>query len=60
MKSFFKLALSAVVQGRQRQARRLAIEELDARTLRDIGLEEEAERARRRALRDRLYLGTYY
>lgn len=60
MKSFLKLALSAMVQARQQQVRRLAIEELDAHTLRDIGLEDEAARARRRARRDRLYLHTHY
>ncbi len=60
MKSFLKLALSAVVQARQQQVRRLAIEELDAHTLRDIGLEDEAARARRRARRDRLNLSRHY
>ena len=60
MKSILKLALSAFVQAREQQARRRAIQELDAHTLRDIGLEDEAARARRRARRDRLHFGIDY
>ncbi len=58
MKRFLKLALSALVRAREKQAHKIALEQLDAHILRDIGFEQEAALARRRATRDRL-LGTY-
>ena len=60
MKSFFKRLLAALAQAQQERARRAAFEQLDAHTLRDIGLEHEAERAQRRALRERLQFSIYY
>jgi hypothetical protein len=60
MKTIFRRALGAFVAARTEQARRAAFARLDAHTLRDIGFEEEADRARRRAMRDRLQFSVYY
>ena len=60
MRSIVTLLLRSLAEAQRRRARRLALEELDVHTLRDIGLEREAERARIRARRDRLQLSVYY
>jgi hypothetical protein len=48
MKKILKLVWNAIKAVRLEQARARLIEELDERTLRDIGLEAEANRARSR------------
>jgi hypothetical protein len=48
MKRIFKLAVEAFVAARHERARGRLLLELDERTLRDIGLEHEANRARER------------
>ena len=60
MKRMLKQVLQALMSAQERRARRAALEQLDAHTLRDIGLEHEAERARRRARRERLQFSVYY
>jgi uncharacterized protein YjiS (DUF1127 family) len=60
MNRILKLFRAALSSARQQRARRSALEQLDAHTLRDIGLEHEAERARRRSTRERLQFGIYY
>ena len=60
MKSFFKRLLEVIARVQQERLRRAAFAELDAHTLRDIGLEHEADRARRRAVRERLQFNAYY
>ena len=49
MLDFIKRAIAAYSRARQRRAREQVIEMLDERTLRDIGLEAHANRARDRA-----------
>jgi hypothetical protein len=48
MKRIFRLAIDAFASARYERARARLISELDERTLRDIGLEHEANRARER------------
>jgi hypothetical protein len=60
MKRIFRLALHAFAAAREEQARRAAFSRLDPHMLRDIGLEMEAEQARRRAQRDRRHFSRYY
>lgn len=48
MKRIFRLAWDAFAAARQERARARIFEQLDERTLRDIGLEGEANRARER------------
>jgi len=48
VKTFFKLAIEAFKNARLERARAQVIEQLDERTLRDIGLDTEANRARER------------
>ena len=48
MKRIFKLAMDAFVSARLERARARLIADLDERTLRDIGLEHEANHARER------------
>lgn len=55
-----KVFFAALVEAQERRARRAALERLDAHLLRDIGLEEEAHRARRRVSRERFDLSPYY
>ena len=49
MARIFRLAYDAVVSMRQKRALDRVLRNLDERTLRDIGLESEANRARDRA-----------
>lgn len=60
MKRMLKQVLHALMGAQERRARKAALEQLDAHTLRDIGLEHEADRASRRARRERLHFSTYY
>jgi hypothetical protein len=48
MKRIFKLAIDAFQAARYERARAHMVSQLDERTLRDIGLEQEANRARER------------
>lgn len=48
MKRIFRLAVEAFAAARQERARARLVLELDERTLRDIGLEQDANRARER------------
>lgn len=48
MKRIFRLAVEAFVTAREEGARARLLSQLDERTLRDIGLEQEANRARER------------
>jgi hypothetical protein len=48
MKRIFRLAIEAFASARLARARARVIEQLDERTLRDIGLHIEANRARER------------
>lgn len=54
-----KKILSALMVVLERRAMERALAELDERTLRDIGLDARAERARIDALRTRLTFGLY-
>jgi uncharacterized protein YjiS (DUF1127 family) len=60
MKNILSFVFDALDRVQRERDRRAAFEQLDAHTLRDIGLEQEAERARRRAARDRMHFGVYY
>jgi len=59
VKSFFKAAFDALAAARERRARTRMIEQLDERTLRDIGLEHEANRARGRSRQTFMRFGMY-
>ena len=59
MKRIFRLAWDAFTAARLERARARMIEQLDERTLRDIGLEVEANHARNRARRVDLRFGMY-
>jgi uncharacterized protein YjiS (DUF1127 family) len=59
MRSLFKIAIDAFAAARQKRARTRLLEQLDERTLRDIGLEHEANRARARTRQLNLRFGTY-
>ena len=48
MKRIFRLAVDAFISVRLQNARARLIEQLDERTLRDIGMDLEANRARER------------
>jgi hypothetical protein len=48
MKRIFRLAIDAFVAAREERARARLVSQLDERTLRDIGMEHEANRARER------------
>ena len=48
MKRIFRLAVEAFVAAREERARAQLVSQLDERTLRDIGLEQDANRARER------------
>jgi uncharacterized protein YjiS (DUF1127 family) len=59
VKRFITFAIEAIAAGRQRRARARLLEQLDERTLRDIGLEHEANRARARSRQLTMRFGTY-
>jgi hypothetical protein len=48
MKRIFRLAIDAFVAAREERARARLVSQLDERTLRDIGMEQEANRAHER------------
>lgn len=58
MKRVIRLAWNAFVAARRARATARALERLDERTLRDIGLEREANRVRERS-RFAYHLGAY-
>jgi len=53
------LAVQAVQEARQRRINERSLAELDAHTLRDIGLDRAGERARIEASRYRLHFGLF-
>jgi len=55
----FRFAIDAFAAVQQRRARARVLEQLDERTLRDIGLEHEANRARARSRQLYMRFGTY-
>jgi uncharacterized protein YjiS (DUF1127 family) len=59
MKSLFKLAIESFAAVREKRARARLLTQLDERTLRDIGLEQEANRARERSRHGYLRFGMY-
>ena len=59
MKRFITLAVEAFAATQQRRVRARLLEQLDERTLRDIGLEHEANRARVRSRQLFMRFGTY-
>jgi len=59
MRTLFKIAIDAFAAARQKRVRTRLLEQLDERTLRDIGLEHEANRARARTRQLDMRFGTY-
>ena len=59
MKSIIRMAIDAFAAVRERSARARLIEQLDEHTLRDIGLESEANRARMRSRQLHMRFGMY-
>lgn len=59
MKSLFQIAFEAFVAVRERNARARLVEQLDEHTLRDIGLESEANRARLKSRQLHMRFGMY-
>jgi uncharacterized protein YjiS (DUF1127 family) len=59
MRTLFKIAIEAFASARQKRARVRLLEQLDERTLRDIGLEHEANRARARSRAAFMRFGMY-
>lgn len=59
MKSIIRMAMDAFAAVRERSARARLIEQLDEHTLRDIGLESEANRARMRSRQLHMRFGMY-
>lgn len=59
MMKILNLALDAFAQARRKRAQARLLQHLDERTLRDIGLEFEANHARERSKRIDLRFGMY-
>ena len=59
MKSIIRVAIDAFAAVRERSARARLIEQLDEHTLRDIGLESEANRARMKSRQLHMRFGMY-
>jgi uncharacterized protein YjiS (DUF1127 family) len=59
MESLFKVAIQLFAAAQAKRARERLLTQLDERTLRDIGLEQEANRARDRARNGYLRFGMY-
>jgi uncharacterized protein YjiS (DUF1127 family) len=59
MRTLFKIAIEAFAAARQKRVRTRLLEQLDERTLRDIGLEHEANRARARSRAAYMRFGMY-
>ena len=59
MKKILTLVFESIAAARQKRVRDRLIQQLDERTLRDIGLEHEANRARDRTRRFAMRFGAY-
>jgi len=59
VKRIFSLVVEAIAATQQRRARASLLAQLDERTLRDIGLEHEANRARARSRQPFMRFGMY-
>lgn len=59
MMKILNLVLDALAEGRRKRAQARLLQHLDERTLRDIGLEFEANHARERSRRIDLRFGMY-
>ena len=59
MRTLFQIAIDAFAAARQKRVRERLLEQLDERTLRDIGLEHEANRARARTRQAYMRFGMY-
>jgi hypothetical protein len=59
VKSLLSQVVQAFAETRQRLARQRMVEQLDEQTLRDIGLEHEANRARARSRQLYMRFGMY-
>jgi len=59
VKSFLAQVMQAIAETQQRIARSRMVEQLDEQTLRDIGLEHEANRARARSRQIYMRFGMY-
>jgi uncharacterized protein YjiS (DUF1127 family) len=59
MKSILNFAHETLIAVREKQARARLLSQLDERTLRDIGLEQEANRARERSRAGYMRFGLY-
>jgi uncharacterized protein YjiS (DUF1127 family) len=59
MKKLIQNALQALQDARHRRINERSLAELDAHTLRDIGLDDGGERARVEAARYRLHFGLF-
>jgi uncharacterized protein YjiS (DUF1127 family) len=59
MKRIFKLAIESFINAQAQRARAALVQSLDERTLRDIGLETEANQARDRLRYGYLRFGMY-
>ena len=59
MQSLFRIAIRLFAAAQEKRVRARLLTQLDERTLRDIGLEQEANRARERARHGFLRFGMY-
>jgi uncharacterized protein YjiS (DUF1127 family) len=59
VKRIFSLVVEAIAATQQRRARASLLKQLDERTLRDIGLEHEANRARAKSRQGYMRFGMY-
>lgn len=59
MKRFFSVVMDAIADVQMRRSRRHLLEQLDEYTLRDIGMEHEANRARARTRQLFMHFGMY-
>jgi uncharacterized protein YjiS (DUF1127 family) len=59
MHRIFRIAYEALISAQEQRTRTRLAQELDERTLRDIGLEHEANRARARSRQTYLRFGMY-
>jgi hypothetical protein len=59
VKRIFSLAIEAIAAVQERRSRARLLEQLDEHTLRDIGFEHEANRARTRSRQLFMRFGTY-
>ena len=59
MQSLFKVAVELFAAAQEKRVRARLLTQLDERTLRDIGLEQEANRARERSRHGFMRFGMY-